>query len=351
MLPEGLVGRAKCCDLALQSFQLVGFIVSVVRSRHRLRRRGHRLRHVSARHCKILAGLLEALLDNVTTKSRRWNVKPSIAQVSICSAVVFLVLASSAYAQHAINPANGRIVGGEPTTIELNPWQVGFAPEGEDFWCGGAVIADRWIVTAAHCFFDGEGGPRIADKDLRVKVGATNIITQGAWVPIEKGFPHKKCANRPDKDPPYEDANDFDIALIKLKSPLGAGRRIALAAKSLNLAGQTLAVSGWGAIKTDGPSSAVLRRVAIPYVTEDVCNKPESYGGAVRTGMICAGKDGKDSCQGDSGGPLVLGSYPNATLVGVASFGWDGCAVPKLYGVYSSIMHYRDWITTTLSNN
>ena len=274
---------------------------------------------------------------------------------TLCSAFCIglaLCTAGPAAAQQKINPSKGRIVGGQPTTIEENPWQVAIAPKGETFWCGGSIISDRWIVTAAHCMYDREGGPRIPTAKIRVKIGATNIATQGEWIAIAKAIVHDKYKNRPlDPEREYLDGHDADIALIKLKAPLGKGRSIALASKAVSVVGD-LVVTGWGDTSTGGSSSVVLRTVRVPYVPKEICTKPEAYGNRVRFGMLCGGypEGGKDSCNGDSGGPLVMGKAPNATLVGVVSWG-DGCAEAKKYGVYTSVQEYRSWITQTMKQN
>lgn len=63
-------------------------------------------------------------------------------------------------------------------------------------------------------------------------------------------------------------------------------------------------VAGWGNSKVGGPVSNTLHEAAVPIVSRDDCNKPQSYSGVISTEMICAGyhKGGKDTCEGDSGG-------------------------------------------------
>ncbi len=98
-------------------------------------------------------------------------------------------------------------------------------------------------------------------------------------------------------------------------------------------------VTGWGTTSEGGKSSHALIIVSVPYVEQDVCNN--SYGGAIKGSMLCAGKKGSDSCQGDSGGPLVLKSANGP--VGVVSFG-EGCGRENKYGVYTRVSSYQRWI-------
>jgi len=96
-------------------------------------------------------------------------------------------------AQEEIKPPGRRIVGGEKTDIKQHPWQVALQVRGQ-FYCGGSIIAEYWIVTAAHCF-------RYSQKagDWRAKAMATNYATgPGVWAPIERIVIHPKYS--PPKD-------------------------------------------------------------------------------------------------------------------------------------------------------
>src|SRR5215510_8499645 len=89
---------------------------------------------------------------------------------SILSSVVFGSIAPSE-AEELIKPFDRRIVGGEPTTIREHPWQVALnvVINGQTMLCGGSLIGDRWVLTAAHCF-----KPSSRPDQVKAKAGATN---------------------------------------------------------------------------------------------------------------------------------------------------------------------------------
>lgn len=256
-------------------------------------------------------------------------------------ATVVLVIAglspSSAFAQEEIKPGGRRIVGGEPTAIQQHPWQVALIitrPEGA-YLCGGSIIAQQWVLTAAHCFRTSD-----APSAVKLKAGATNYVAEGIWSAIERIVVHEGYDPR---------TYAHDLALIQLKSA-PAGRIIPLAGADVSLKpGQPLEVTGWGATAQGGDASHDLLKARVPYVENATCNELASYNGKILPGMICAGyrEGGIDSCQGDSGGPLVWRTAEGPVLVGVVSFG-EGCARKLKYGVYTRVAPYRAWINSVV---
>jgi secreted trypsin-like serine protease len=258
-----------------------------------------------------------------------------------CSVLAALVVGigfvEAAAAQEQIRPFNRRIVGGEKADIKQHPWQVALQFKG-NFFCGGSIIAERWVLTAAHCFQISARG-----ADWRAKAGATNHQTAGAWAEVERVIVHEKYNPKT-----YEN----DIALIRLKAP-AVGRKITLADAATPIGvGQPLEVTGWGATQEGGGGSNNLMKANVPLVNAAVCNEPSSYNGRVHSSMMCAGyEEGRiDSCQGDSGGPLVWRTLDGPVLVGVVSFG-DGCARQLKYGVYTRVSAYRDWIDRAMAKD
>ena len=49
-----------------------------------------------------------------------------------------------------------RIVGGIEAAPSSWPWQVSLRYNYAGHFCGGTLISDRWVLTAAHCFYDAE---------------------------------------------------------------------------------------------------------------------------------------------------------------------------------------------------
>ena len=232
-----------------------------------------------------------------------------------------------------------RIVGGEPTTIKEHPWQVALnvTLDGEIFVCGGSLVADRWVLTAAHCF-----KPSTKPIEVRVKAGATEL-TEGQWSSIESIVIHE--ANNPK-------THENDLALIRLSFP-PEGRIIPIMKVAQTLmVGQPLEVAGWGATAYGGYAAKHLLKAIVPYVANESCNEPTAYNNTIKPTMMCAGyQDGEvDSCQGDSGGPLVWYTADGPVLVGVVSWG-DGCARKLRYGVYTRVATYTGWIAKVVARN
>jgi trypsin len=253
-----------------------------------------------------------------------------------CLAVIVLC-PSTAPAQEEIKPMNERVVGGVPTDIKHHPWQVGMlVKRGPDaFLCGGSIIADRWVLTAAHCFT-----PTTSARDVRAKAGATDLVASGSWVDIERVVIHEDY---------NATTHENDIALVRLRTrPQGKVVPLVTSDQALQL-GTPLEVTGWGATSEGGRVSSQLLKASVPYAPTDTCNAPAAYNGAIRQGMMCAGRPdgGVDSCQGDSGGPLVWRSPDGAVLVGVVSWG-EGCARKLRYGVYTRVADYRRWIESVI---
>jgi len=260
------------------------------------------------------------------------------------------VRANSAIIAHP----GGRIVGGEPVAIKDHPWQVALIrgylaePQRSQF-CGGSVIANNWILTAAHCVRNSivrEDASRIA-----VVAGTATYLSGGERLEVKSIHVHPKF-----------DSNtmDYDFTLLRLARPVttdgsGAARAIAPVASDVSVPARTRAwVTGWGATVEGGSGSVDLLGAAVPVITNATCNKPQSYNGEITDRMICAGRvnGGVDSCQGDSGGPLTTTVSGSSTpsLIGVVSWG-EGCARRLKYGIYARVSTASDWIASTMAAN
>merc|ERR1719468_983568 len=189
-----------------------------------------------------------------------------------------------------------RIVGGQETEVNELPWQVGLVSRnGKTPWCGGTLISDRHVLTAAHCTA-GE-----TTSSMKVLLGVHRIDDNSYTI-----MPIKKITD----DPKYNSNNfKYDYSILELAEPVTFSASIAPAClpsdTSKDFAGELATVSGWGTLTSGGNQPAVLHSVDVTVTTTAACK--EAYGNSQIGNMnICAADSGKDSCQGDSGGPLVL---------------------------------------------
>jgi len=206
--------------------------------------------------------------------------------------------------------------------------------------CGGTLIAELWVVTAAHCVISTDFGVTYSPSRIGLVLGKSNLAAPGGtFILAEQIIPH------PDYNPNFV---RNDIALIKLSSPYIAPVAVLPAEDSPGpVVDESSIVTGWGSLTETGVSSNQLREVALPVISNAACFPfyPELFDS--RT-AVCAGGSrlgGQDSCKGDSGGPLLVGRNNVNVIAGVISFG-DGCARPGVPGVYTRVESFVDWITS-----
>ena len=231
-----------------------------------------------------------------------------------------------------------RIVGGQPAKAGSWPWQVSLKKEGSHF-CGGSMIAPRWVLTAAHCVDD------LRPEDFKVLVGTQDLKAGGQYIDVISVQPHKQY-----REVYFNDNNQGlvnDIALLELDEPANVPTvpmPSASRATAVARAGGLATVTGWGTLSPGGSISPQLMQVEVPLVDDETCR--DTYPNSeIDYRSLCAGfpEGGKDSCQGDSGGPLVVRSGDEWVQVGVVSWG-KGCGEAGYFGVYTNVGAFREWI-------
>ncbi|XKL59013.1 hypothetical protein PGB90_000029 [Kerria lacca] len=252
-----------------------------------------------------------------------------------------------------------KIIGGISAPYGAYPWQVEIqAMQNVHSWehhCGGAIIAENIVLTAAHCL------QQFSKNDLRILVGKHKLKHQDTFqhiYQIERILVHPHFR----KEGPHSN----DIALLKIKNTTGTINGIMCNSHVQTIClpeghirskdvGDWCTVSGWGT-QTHGSSkiSGVLQAALVPLLDLATCRQMNVYGSAgyqtILDSMICAGtlEGGVDACGGDSGGPLACKINGRFVLLGVVSWG-DGCARKNRPGVYTRVSYFLPWIEKSIS--
>jgi len=245
----------------------------------------------------------------------------AIALLSIFLGLSSLI-AASPFVKRDVAPL---IVGG----VEAQKGQFPYLVEirlGTFHQCGGSIINDKWILTAAHCVTT---VPRL----FTVIAGEHDLL-------VNEGTEQTREVELIINHPLYQVGNEKmnDISLWKLATPLVFNEYV----QPANLAEPgfvpepNVDVAGWGSLEYLGAYPTVLMTVNVPVAEVSYCSQVYLHWGP---GMVCAGTGGKDSCSGDSGGPLISGN----TVYGVNSYGHE-CARPGYPGVYSDVAYFWTWI-------
>ncbi|XP_056375389.1 acrosin-like [Hyla sarda] len=246
-----------------------------------------------------------------------------------------------------------RIVGGKDALPGSWPWLVSIQQAiDEDHFvhvCGGSILNDKWILTAAHCF------KNQADSvfSWRLVFGGHKLSASGPEVQIRA---ISKKIEHENYDP---DTERNDIALLSIDRPISYNEHIQPACLPPKTAQVPLMtdcyIAGWGVLEEEATEpSDILQEARVDLISTKRCNSTAWYNGAVGVYNLCAGyeKGGIDSCQGDSGGPLMC-KEPKArtySVVGITSWG-SGCAQAQSPGIYTSTQYFLNWIMDKTESN
>ncbi|XP_074838184.1 granzyme B(G,H)-like [Carettochelys insculpta] len=231
----------------------------------------------------------------------------------------------------------GEIIGGREVMPHSRPYMalVTIQSQRDKRSCGGFLIREDVVVTAAHC--------NCNLRNITVLLGAHDIALgqqdepQRQQILVRRRIPH----------PEYNDEMfQNDIMLLQLKEKAKLSRAIATISVSKKKAkeGSVCSVAGWGRTSSKAKVQPVttLQEVELKVMSSDLCHSlfHQYY---VPSKMLCMGdpKKRKASFQGDSGGPLIC----DGKVKGVVSYGRDDGSPPR---VFTRVSEYVLWIRKTL---
>ncbi|MGL6209551.1 MAG: S1 family serine peptidase [Paracoccaceae bacterium] len=312
----------------------------------------------------------------------------------------FAFAQSGAKAARAIEQAQSgaKVVGGEEAAEGEWPWQVALLIAGQPVgpeaqFCGGTMILDTWVLTAAHCVHMADDAGVYADlppEALSVLVGS-NLLAPGLGdsVPVAAVYRHPDYVGT---------AFDHDIALLRLaRAPAVPYATVEVPdaefGDMLDSPGVVTIVTGWG-LTEGGAHPETLRETEIQMLDRAECNDAmlekraeeaaKGFGYAAQVfglaegdayavwddlvakappalseNMLCSGtyEGGKLACSGDSGGPLVVplndGSYVQAGGVrwGLSAQNGTGCEETASFSAYTRVSSFLPWLNRVISEN
>lgn len=243
-----------------------------------------------------------------------------------------------------------RIIGGKDVVPYSWPWIVNIAFD--NFLCGGTIVDDETIISAAHCC---DGFQRKPDK---VKCTISDHYFHQKD-PHEHTFTAKELIIHPEysRRQIKNDICIIKVPFMKLNSkPLAAPACLPPQGEHPP-PGTKCWVAGWGQTES-GSVAEQLQEVDLDIMSDQQCANTMNGQYLVKDAMFCAGSKGggKDACQGDSGGPMICGIVPpgakkghaseeirQPVLVGVTSWGIK-CGAPNAPGVWTKVSTYTNWI-------
>ncbi|CAN9500555.1 unnamed protein product [Ophioblennius macclurei] len=227
-----------------------------------------------------------------------------------------------------------RIVGGRDAANHSRPFMASLQARGRHV-CGGALIREDFVLTAAHCELPVPFNVVVGVDSLR-----GNEDTKQEFR-VVRSIPH-----------PNYDGHRNDIMLLKLNSTAqltSAVQLVSLKTRRVRSASQCI-TAGWGDIGDNRTLAIRLQEVNVTTLSDGACRRRWRRGRVpIFRSMVCGvgGRLFQGFCSGDSGGPLLC----DGEAAGVVSFSGRRCGDPRTPDVYSRVSSFAEWITNVMNNN
>jgi secreted trypsin-like serine protease len=267
-------------------------------------------------------------------------------------------------------PISLKIIGGRDATLNEYPWFVGLLNSKNEIFCGGSLISQTQVLTAAHCVSDNNDN-LVRASAIKVWVGAYDLGDSS----IGKVYNLKKITRHPDYD---SSLVVHDLAILDISGRVADVEPLEMANTRILselTSSQELTVIGFGTI-VDNPLPSiqpdVLQEVNLTYVSDQICHAivkkyhSDRLSNARQSLLLlypnideliqsnlCTAGDGENSdCDGDSGGPLVVQSSGKWYQIGLVSYGLEeSCAVDGVPAVYARINKDDGFIKNNLDTS
>ncbi|KAL7307092.1 hypothetical protein TKK_0000827 [Trichogramma kaykai] len=265
---------------------------------------------------------------------------------------IFLIFLSITY--NTVKSEKLRIENGYEAEAGMYPYQVRIEIKGmhnfpdsmpaekRPVHCGGTIISQRYVLTAAHCIHNEEGRVVRILGGNNIRGGEHERVYESEAIAVHKDWELNRQSIR------------ADIALIKTSEDIIFDDYLQpakLPTSKFELRdNETAIVTGWGLLKAQGRHPVELRALKMKVVNRQKCQgiwekiSKRNMDEFSNNGVIClSGEKGQGVCNSDSGGPAVT---TNGVLVGVVSFG-DGlyCNRSNIHpDVFTNVPYYLDWI-------
>ncbi|VVE55652.1 Trypsin [Pandoraea horticolens] len=274
-------------------------------------------------------------------------------------ATCLVSMASAQVAPLGMRAYDPFINGGTKAAPETARYMAAIIQEGASFpagyICSGTVIADGWVLTAAHCTFNVEC-QEILPQSLKVSAGVLVQTANSPTRPVTDIRRHENFQCVPLKQQRIDIAANkplpmgHDIALLRVPAARAPTPRLYIASAASQKADvDSLFVGGWGTTKSGSGSPSTLQSASLSFVDTTTCSTAWQPS-ILSTDLLCAAQKSAGTpvgvCSGDSGGPLVGHWGTSEIQLGVVSFGPFQCSTVDRPNLFTDVAMYWQWIST-----
>ncbi|KAL7290310.1 hypothetical protein TKK_0016008 [Trichogramma kaykai] len=288
--------------------------------------------------------------------------------------VAFVLLASTTHCSaHAEDSWTAEsLIGGRKVQANEIPYHVSLQSNNTHI-CGGSIISDRHILTAAHCVVNEQD--QLETGPIQIAAATNNLnIPNGIRVDVLRIYVpsiYNDSQNWKSTLPPGDIAvlklnQILDVRnngnLMKLRLPRPNKRRNKEKFRTYVDEGVVISGFGWNnvQVKTSsnnmneyevGSSNDTLNRAVAIVMSNERCQR--YYEHNVSDDQVCAkiiefsDDTPQGVCRGDSGSPLV---YNGDTVIGVLSGISLGCDENKEPAIYTRVSSYLTFIRNAMKD-